>query len=333
MSILSRFLMPSLRIVGIPDIMKKFVWLAALTVALCATVASCGDDEPDNGGNVTASAEVSDFGGERLMSIDEGIDYSYNSDGTLRQVKGFGLNQIFDYRKGIILYSEGGKDQKVTFTTNSKGYITGLSSSSSEKDGYVTYNYTVSYEFEYNGADHLTYASVNQVNTDTDSQKLDEISMSWKFYWNGDLLSKVEIAVQSTGIEGDDQLNYTNNFSYDESVENRYMQYTMGVVENTDLTGVVQIAMYAGLFGKGPSKYPTRVYGSNEINFDYMINSKGLVETETLMYDGDDFSIPIDYTYGSSTKANPRNAGSASRRVKFHRADSRNNSLLIRSTK
>ena len=99
MSILSNFLMPSLGIVGIPDIMKKIVWLAALTVALCATVASCGDDEPDNGANVTASAEVSDFGGERLISIDEGIDYSYNSDGTLRQVKGLGLNMIFDYRK------------------------------------------------------------------------------------------------------------------------------------------------------------------------------------------------------------------------------------------
>ena len=310
--------------------MKNFVWMAALTVALCATVASCGDDEPDNGGNVTASAEVSEFGGERLMLVDGEIDYSYNSDGTLRQVKGFGLNLIFDYRKGIISYSEGDKNQSVTFTTNSKGYITGLSSSSTEKDGYVTYNYTVSYEFEYNGADHLTYASVNQVNTDTDSQKLDEISMSWKFSWNGDLLSKVEIAGQSNGIEGDDQWNYTNNFSYHESVENQYMQYTVGVVENTDLTGVVQTVMYAGLFGKGSSRYPTRVYGSNEINIDYMMNSKGLVETETLMYEGDDFSIPIDYTYSSSTKANPRNAVSTSRRVKSQRADSRNNISLFR---
>lgn len=322
--------MPSLRIVGIPDIMKKFVWMAALTVALCATVASCGDDEPDNGGNVTASAEVSDFGGERLMSIDEGIDYSYNSDGTLRQVQGLGLNMIFDYRKGIISYREGGKDQKVTFTTNSKGYITGLSSSSTEKDGYVTYNYTVSYEFEYNGADHLTYASVNQVNTDTDSQKLDEISMSWKFSWNGDLLSKVEIAGQSNGIDGDDQWNYTNNFSYDESVENLYMQYTMGVVENTDLTGVVQTVMYAGLFGKGPSKYPTRVYGSNEMNFDYMINSKALVEAEDIKYEDDNFSFPINYIYSSSTKANARNAGSASRRMKAQQGDSRNHIGLFR---
>ena len=322
--------MPSLRIVGIPDIMKKFVWMAALTVALCATVASCGDDEPDNGANVTASAEVSDFGGERLISIDEGIDYSYNSDGTLRQVKGLGLNMIFDYRKGIISYSEGDKNQSVTFTTNSKGYITGLSSSSTEKDGYVTYNYTVSYEFEYNGADHLTYASVNQVNTDTDSQKLDEISMSWKFFWNGDLLSKIEIAGQSNGIEGDDQWNYTNNFSYHESVENRYMQYTMGVVENTELTGAVQIAMYAGLFGKGPSKYPTQVYGSNEINFDYMINSKGLVEAEDIKYEDDNFSFPINYIYSSSTKANARNAGSASRRMKAQQGDIRNNIGLFR---
>lgn len=60
--------------------MKKFVWITALTVALCVAMASCGDDEPENDGNVIASAEVSDFGGVRLMSVDGGIDYSYNSD-------------------------------------------------------------------------------------------------------------------------------------------------------------------------------------------------------------------------------------------------------------
>ena len=100
----------------------------------------------------------------------------------------------------------------------------------------MTYNfYNVSHKFEYDSSDHITYASVNQVNTDADSHKLEEISMSWKFSWNGDLLSKVEITGQSNGIEGDDQMNYTNHYSYDESVENRFMQYTYGVVESTDL--------------------------------------------------------------------------------------------------
>ncbi len=307
--------------------------MTAFTVALCAAMSSCGDDEPENDGNVIASAEVSDFGGVRLMSVDGGIDYSYNSDGTLHQVKGFGLNMTFDYKKGLMIADEEGENLEVRFTTSSKGYITGFSSSGTVKEGYVTYNYNVSHKFEYDSSDHITYASVNQVNTDADSHKLEEISMSWKFSWNGDLLSKVEITGQSNGIEGDDQMNYTNHYSYDESVENRFMQYTYGVVESTDLPGIVQTVMYAGLFGKGMSKYPTRVYGFHERNIDYMINSRGLVETENIKYEFDDFTYPIDYTYSSSTKTNPRNAGSALRRMKAQRGDSRYHVNLFKITK
>ena len=33
-----------------------------------------------------------------------------------------------------------------------------------------------------------------------------------------------------------------------------------------------------------------------------MINSRGLVETENIKYEFDDFTYPIDYTYSSSTR-------------------------------
>ena len=83
-------------------------------------MSSCGDDERKNDGNVIASAEVSDFGGVRLMSVDGGIDYSYNSDGTLHQVKGFGLNMTFDYKKGLMIADEEGENLEVRFTTSSR---------------------------------------------------------------------------------------------------------------------------------------------------------------------------------------------------------------------
>lgn len=315
--------------------MRKFIWMAALTAALCTTVVSCGDD-----GDIVASTEVSDFGGERLMSIGEDTRFSYNSDGTLRQIVDYGSTLTFDYEKGIMTISEDEVNQEVKFTTNSKGYITSISTTEDvddEEDDDATYNYSLSYEFEYNGSDHITRASYKEVSVNAvTKEKKYEYNVTWKFFWNGDLLSKVEVTGEDRDIEGTYNWSSIHAYSYEGSFENRYMQYTDGIACDVDFDSSVEPAMCVGLFGKGPAKYPVKISGDREMEFEYKLNSKGLVETETSIYkseDDDDYIATTNYSYGSHSRAESVNAGSGPQRVKAQRGDNRNHVSLFRRAK
>lgn len=314
--------------------MRKFIWLAALTAALCATMVSCSD-EPE----VVASSEVSDFGGERLTSIGEDTRFSYNSDGTLRQIADYNSTLTFDYEKGIMTISEDEVNHEVKFTTNSKGYITSISTTEDvddEEDDDATYNYSLSYEFEYNGSDHITSASYNEVSVNAvTKEKKYEYSVTWKFLWNGDLLSKVEVTGEDRDIEGTSNWSSIHTYSYEGSLENRYMQYTDGIAGEVDIDSSVEPAMCVGLFGKGPAKYPVKVSSDREMEFEYKLNTKGLVETETRIYKSeyDDYVVTTDYSYGSHSRAEAVNAGSGSHRVKAQRGDRRNHVSLFRRAK
>lgn len=295
-------------------------------------VVSCGDD-----GDIVASTEVSDFGGERLMSIGEDTRFSYNSDGTLRQIVDYGSTLTFDYEKGIMTFSEDDVVQEAKFTTNSKGYITGFSTSGSEEDEDVTYNYSVSYKFEYNGSDHITSATVNEVSINSvTKEKTYEYNVTWKFFWNGDLLSKVEVTGEDRDIEGTYNWSSIHTYGYEGALENRYMQYTDGIAGEIDIDSSVEPAMCVGLFGKGPAKYPVKISSDREMEFEYKLNSKGLVETETSIYkseDDDDYIATTNYSYGSHSRAESVNAGSGPQRVKAQRGDSRNHVSLFRRAK
>ena len=314
--------------------MRKFIWMAALNAALCTTMVSCSD-EPE----VVASSEVSDFGGERLMSIGEDTRFSYNSDGTLRQVIYYDLTLTFDYEKGIMTISEDEVNQEVKFTTNSKGYITSISTTEDvddEEDDDATYNYSLQYEFEYNGSDHITSASYNEVSVNAvTKEKKYEYSVTWKFFWNGDLLSKVEVTGEDRDIEGTSNWSSIHTYSYEGSLENRYIQYTDGIACDVDFDSSVEPAMCVGLFGKGPAKYPVKISGDSEMEFEYKLNSKGLVETETSIYKSeyDDYIATTNYSYGSHSRAESVNAGSGPQRVKAQRGDSRNHASLFRRAK
>lgn len=295
-------------------------------------VVSCGDD-----GDIVASTEVSDFGGERLMSIGEDTRFSYNSDGTLRQIVDYGSTLTFDYEKGIMTFSEDDVVQEAKFTTNSKGYITGFSTSGSEEDEDVTYNYSVSYKFEYNGSDHITSATVNEVSINSvTKEKTYEYNVTWKFFWNGDLLSKVEVTGEDRDIEGTYNWSSIHTYGYEGALENRYMQYTDGIAGEIDIDSSVEPAMCVGLFGKGSAKYPVKISSDREMEFEYKLNSKGLVETETSIYkseDDDDYIATTNYSYGSHSRAESVNAGSGPQRVKAQRGDSRNHVSLFRRAK
>ncbi len=311
--------------------MKKFLMFAALSAVLCVATTSCDEEDDDKGGdNYVVPTEESDFDGERLISVGSDGDYtnfSYNDDGSLRQITYNNDKLTFDYTNGTITFSDNISAQKASFTTNKKGYITELSQSGTEEDS----KWTVSYRFQYNGSDHLTNVAVNDVYTDLSTKEKETTDITWKLTWNGDLLSSVKI----NGSDNEGKWGENITFTYTDAAENRYMQYTNNVITAIDLDGNIEDPMYVGLFGKGPSKYPSEIktedtyeqeYYTDFITYD--LNSKGLVERET-SDSGDGYSWAVDYTYDSLSQSYAPAADNKAGVGRKHHRDSRNHTSLF----
>lgn len=314
--------------------MKKLKYLMIAAIAVLGVAVSSCDDDDDKGG-VVARPEISDFGGERLMSAGN-IHFSYNSDGTLRQVEEYGDKIIFDYSKGILTFSDEEVTQVCRFTTNNKGYITSIRLSYVEDEGDSKYQIEGSYQFQYDAYDHLTVASYNSVSTDLASKEQYEENASWKLTWNAGLLSKVETKGSSRSDDYNENWSSTVTLAYDNAPDNRYMQYSAGVVESIDLDSDIESPMLAGVLGKGPTKYPTasveeivETQSSYTENFvyEYTLNAKGLVEREAETYYGEPYIV--DYTYSSDSKAKSPCVGSRSAVVKKHRTGNRHHMGLF----
>lgn len=310
----------------------KYLMIAAIAV-LGVTVSSCDDD--DDKGGVAARPEISDFGGERLVSAGD-VHFSYNSDGTLRQVEEYGDKILFDYSKGTLTFSDEEVTQVCRFTTNNKGYITSIILSFVEDEGDSKYQLEGSYQFQYDAYDHLTAASYNSVSTDLASKERYEENRTWKLTWNAGLLSKVDEKGSSRSDDYNENWSSTVTLSYDNALDNRYMQYSNGVVESIGIDSDIESPILAGVLGKGPTKYPTasveeivETQSSYTENFvyEYTLNAKGLVEREAETYYGEPYIV--DYTYSSDSKAKSPCVGSRSAVVKKHRVGRRHNMGLF----
>ena len=306
---------------------------AALSAALCTVATSCDSDDDGNegGGSVVPPTEASNFGGERLTSVSNdygyNITFSYNSDGSLRQVNDDDSKIIFDYSKGILTFSDDDTHQEARFTTNDKGYITGFSCSQSYNDEGSKYESKVSYQFKYNGGGHLISVICNEEETYRGSKDVTDIT--WSLSWNGDLLTTVDIkgSYKSPSEGIDDKWSTVNDFTYDQAPDNNYMQYTNAIIDAIDLDGDIEAPMFAGILGKGPSKYPTKIVTNCTDDEDtsteeqsYDINAKGLVETEYgHQYDGyGEYDWSVSYGYGSASKVASRSNGKSVDKIIRH---------------
>lgn len=293
----------------------KFLMIAAVCATFGFGIASCNDDDDDNG-IVVPSPEVSDFGGNRLVSVG-GTNFSYNTDGTLRQIEEYGNKLVFDYSKSTVTGYFDGETQTATFTTDKNGYVTGLTTSISGMDEGVEYKADVSWDICYNAAGHITEAALTQIYTDVSSKMTEVTDIAWKLTWNGDLLTAREATGKTEYSNGEEPERWNSKviFSYDNAIENRYMQYTEGIIDAIDFDGDIESPMFVGLLGKGPSKYPSEIeniedqYSEKEV-YEYTLNDKGLLEREKNTYL--DYSNYIDYTYSSGSRATVPAAGSES---------------------
>lgn len=291
---------------------------------------SCDDGEDDDkGGGFVTQTESGDFDGTHLTAVGSNGYYTnfvYNSDGSLRQIESEGDKIIFDYKAGTATFSEGSFSSKARFTTNKKGYITKLSNSGSEEEG----NWTVTYQFQYSSSDHLTNVSCNQVYTDLTTKEKEITDITWELTWNGDLLSYVEI----NGIDSEDSWSANCNFTYTDAADNRYMQYTNAVVDYIDIDSGLEDMMYVGLFGKGPSKYPSKIGEEiDHVDITYDLNSKGLVERENIHYNYSEDDYIVDFLYDNLSKAAISVADNKAGVGRKHHINSRNKISLWRKNK
>lgn len=317
--------------------MKKFLLMAAISAALCTTAVSCGDDDDDVKGGVVPSPSISDFDGVRLLSVGEYTSFNYNSDGTLHQVINNGDKLTFDYGKGIITFSGDGVQQEAKFTTNAKGYITSLSASGTDEDGDDKYQYNTTYKFQYNSSDHLTNVVLKEVYTYNNTNYNEVEDVTWNLTWNGDLLAKVDINGTSVGNGETEKWNSVAEYTYNNALDNRYMQYTGTVIDEIDLDGDIEAPIFVGVLGKGPAKYPSKIVNleddgySIEYVLEYILNSKGLVERETCTSKDiyEENTLSNNYVYTSFSKATSYGDDTNSRSVKPRHRDGRKHISLF----
>lgn len=258
-----------------------------LMTATTLTLASCGDegggsgsdsdDDFEHSGNVVSSADICNFGGQRLTEIiadfgfgSEGsYSYNYNPDGSFNSF-------VYDeYSDRIALDYESGAfyedNNKGIFETNDKGYVTGIYFNDNDDD--ESYDYS----FQYDNANHLIKATLAYGSEGGSHKEY----YTWFLTWEDDLITKITKSSGRCLLE-------TSVFVYENAVKNRHSQYTKGFWRSLFFDEAPSELLYIGLLGKGPAYYPTRVslseYGTDEI-CTYVLNSSGLVRQETLESD------------------------------------------------
>lgn len=263
---------------------KNFFVFVVMGILLCLQLPSCGKDDPEDEPVVTpvdnpverpCVAPSSDLNGMKLVEVD-GMTLSYTSDGILRTIQNNydgSTHYSFDFENGIMKY----ENEKVcTFKTNQHGYITKAEFRGAIENSWYDTFYAV-WEMSYNDAGHLVTA-VYTMNHEVDANKV-----VMNFIWNGDLLTEVngngEYCSDHAELE---KWDFRTELSYENAKDNTSMQYTYNMVEMIDPDGDIEDLMFTTrLFGKGPSKYPTKIsnWGGTD-NFEYILNDKGLVIEE-----------------------------------------------------
>lgn len=308
------YIFAGLRIYGICSIaMNKIFRLLSLMLMTSATLtlASCGDegggsgsdsdDDFEHSGNVVPSADICNFGGQRLKKVGESYEFIYNTDGSIHKILDGYYDITFYYDKGVMTISCSEFTRDTHFTTNSKGYITEIRESG--EDGVGTFRGV--YSFKYNNADHLTYVSA-ETNTYESGEVVGTSTSTWTLTWSNELLSHIYFCSDDWDRYGSMSSQEESTYSYTDAPENIYMQYTGSIVNDIYFYDYLEALMYVGLFGKAPAYYPTKIIetevGSTftqDNSYEYNLNSHGLVETEETRYDGGP-SSSTKYVYSSS---------------------------------
>ena len=250
--------------------------------------------------------------GKPQISQYSGIEYIYNSDGTIRNAyagwDGEVLDVDFHYHPFEIeeYYSESDSQfayhDKVEYSNikqNSRGYITSMQANCESIDGDYTGGDLMEYKMEYSG-NYLTRMVVNCTGSESDG----EYYLCWSddyifnIEWRNGNIQKIRVRNEYEEWTDDmvdvDREVFNDEIYFDYSTTNNtFKMFTPAYISALGLDWYTATAVLAQLdyFGYGSANLPTSAYmysygeGDN-IDYTYELNKDGSIMTIDHIYDG-----------------------------------------------
>lgn len=274
--------------------MKAFrnIWLTLLLLGnVSMGFVACGGDD-DEGGSGSSEIGILDKKlGLRLTSVRaayngrtyDNIRYYYTDKNKLDYLDWDGYKLDFSYNPNVI-YDKNDDEEDITIDVvySSEGYIKKMNLKAA--GGAIG---TASYTYDSKG--HLTKVS-SSVKAYAENYN-ENITLTWK----NDLLTR--IVWIDTIDEETDTYTTNFNYDGDTSVENKYFQFAPGLMQFAGLgDGEYEEAFaYVGLLGKGPKQLPSSMTEDDRTyNFRYTLNDNGSLYSA---YDGSYKTYYYSYDY------------------------------------
>ena len=277
----------------------KLFAFALIAVLACVVAASCSKDD----GDVTppGQTEIEKETGMRLTGV--GADrFDYDNKGRC-----IGIYDTYrddyclkiDWNKGEIICTD--DYLPVKFKTNGNGYITELSQSWNEEDGYLLKG-SVQASMSYDKSWHLT--KVTFTSSETGMEDGEKYAYKgecvYTFTWeDGNLVhAKYEDNYTENGESNKDV--YDFEITYDYNAENLYRQWSESLLFSAVRFNCSELG-HVGMFGVGTKNFPARIYIEREGDtyFDDLIsistNDLGLIVSEKFGYYN-----PWNYSYNEA---------------------------------
>lgn len=304
--------------------MRKYLYgILALTVSLMAGVslASCGGDDDDDsagsGSAPTTAGVVNKTLGIRLTGY-AGYTYYYAEDGRLTRISNGNVIYSFSYSPNKITYTDDGEDEEISVSYNGSGYITALSSSSSETEEDEKWTESSKASMSYDGSGHLTKVSTsyNDHGTDSDGDSWSESgNATYTYNWSSNRLTTITGSGEDNDEDGKQASSATFTYSYENATANPLLQMAPSIAhyitgDNEYDISLEELLAYAGFFGVGPAELPSSLtYKTSEYDgqstysgsdsFSYTFNDNGSLATARLQNSTHSFSY--SYTTNEET--------------------------------
>ena len=289
--------------------MKKltFLKLALITALTCVIVTSCGKDD----GDVTppGQTEIEKETGMRLTGV--GADrFDYDNKGRCISIYNpnrgdYSLN--IDWNKGEIIATENYEFYElmqglpVKFKTNGNGYITELSQSWNEEDGYLLKG-SEKASMSYDKSGHLI--KVTFTSSETGMEDGEKYAYKgecvYTFTWEDDNLVHAKYVDNYTENGESNKDVYDFEITYDYNAENLYRQWSESLLFSAVGFDCSELG-HMGMFGVGTKNFPARIYIEREGDsyYDDLVsistNDLGLIVSEKFGYYN-----PWNYSYNEA---------------------------------
>ena len=252
-----------------------------------------------------------------MLSMFNGMEYSYNNDGTLNRVsispillddgEHYNIDIMYNPLRVYEEYSyedDSYEEHEVSNISNVKqtieGYISSLTIDYVYDDGEVREKEEIDVEFKYNG-DCLT--NISLISEATSREESANIDYYWKteydidIYWKSGNITDVTVAsswVEDNGYlhdKGNDYMAFKLLYG---NMKNVYYEYTPALMDLFVIGSYTPLTVLAQMnfMGLGTDYLPTTIKYSDYtiLTYSYMLNSDGSISMVDALYNGEPYS-------------------------------------------